>query len=830
MSGSITGRQIYAVDHTSLEGGAAGTAEVSAYDAARGLVFILGAGGVDALDLQTGALRFSLAGADVLTAPSAGGTSVAVHGDLLAVSYEGAEDGVKGTVALYTLAADGTGAAFVASISVGATPDQISFTPDGRRLLVAIEAEPNTNYTDNDPAGTLGDAPGGVMVINTDAGSEGYLDAEFLGFEGFDAGTLRAAGVRIKEGATAAADLEPEYIVTSADGTRAYVAMQENNAIGVLDLTTNNWLGVYGLGYKDHSVEGNGIDPSNEDGGIDIRTVPVRGLYMPDGMASFEMGGKTYLVTANEGDAREYDAYEDVARVKDLVLDETAFGGAEAVALLQQDENLGRLNVSAVDGDIDGDGDIDVLYSLGARSMSIWEASDTGITQVWDSGDMLEQILAADFEDLLDDGRSDDKGPEPESVKLATVNGDLYAFLALERSDAMMMFRIDAPDQVSYAGTVATGGDAPEVIGIIADAFGGPILISPNEGDGVTTAIRLTIPLHGDGEGNTLRGTTGDDMLFGGAGNDLLIGSIGQDRLDGGEGFDVLVFEGLTRGDVAFERDEDGGIEAVTWTDAAGSHRTAVTGMESIRFLDGSIEFSGQTAAAAVEGLYRGLLGREGDLEGRSFWLERVEAGGSFVEIADSMLASEEGESALLLSDAGFLAQFYDAVLGREADAAGLAFWTAALAGGSSRAEIAAGFVTSNEARGLSVEAGLAIADLDSAWIGWSFAALLGRDIDLAGLASFRGAAEHVGRVTLLEGMTASLEFRNGLGALGDAGFVAGLFQSALGRAADAEGLAFFVAALEDGASRAEVAAEILGSAEARPFYLAMVETGVALI
>jgi DNA-binding beta-propeller fold protein YncE len=836
MSGSLSGTPVYQVDNSTLAGGAAKGAEVSVYDAARGLIFILGPDGVDALDVATGALRFSLPASDAIEGDSIGGTSVAVHGNLLAVSFEGAENGLAGTIAFYDLAADGMGATHIRSIAAGATPDQLTFTPDGGKLLVAIEGQPNTNYTDNDPAGTLGDAPGGVMVIDTaDAAGASYLSQSFLGFEGFDADTLRDAGVRIKAGATAAQDLEPEYITVAADGTKAYVTLQENNAVAVLDLVTGTYTGVYGLGSKDFSLTGNGIDPSNEDGGVNIRQVPVRGLYMPDGIANFEFGGKTYLVTANEGDAREYDAYEDTTRVKDVVLDEASFGGAAAVAALQQDEDLGRLTISSVDGDTDGDGDIDVLYALGGRSMSIWSVDEAGISQVWDSGDMIESILATQFPDLLNDGRSDDKGPEPESVKLGTVDGVLYAFLALERSDSVMAFRIDGPDRVSYAGLIETGAAEPEVISFIPDAPGGPLLIAPNEGDGITTAIRVHFPVNGSEVADTLRGTGGSDTIFGLGGNDLIIASGGTDRVDGGAGHDLLRFEALALGDVSLSRNEGGAITGIGWTDAAGTHATAITNVETLSFVDATISFSGDTVVAAVEGLYRGLLGRAGEVAGRSFWVDAVQHGDTdLAGVAAAILASGEGMAATGgASNAAFLDGLYENALFRAADAGGRAFWSAALDRGETRAEVAAEFLGSQEAQqdpGGVASQGLVVVDGEAARIGWAFEALMGRSIGLTELVSLRSEAEHVDGTVLLGRILDSQEFSTGLGAQDDAGFLAGLYDGVLHRAGDAEGLAFFTGELAAGTARGVVVEQFLASAEAKPFELAIATNGVDLL
>ncbi|MEO1654025.1 MAG: CHRD domain-containing protein, partial [Bacteroidota bacterium] len=142
-----------------------------------------------------------------------------------------------------------------------------------------------------------------------------------------------------------AQDLEPEYIATN--NTTAYVACQENNAFAIVDINTATVTDIVALGTKDHSLPGNEIDPSDRDSGINIANWPVKGFYMPDAIASFEINGQTYIVSANEGDGRDYDAFSDEDRVKDLTLDPMAFPDA---ATLQEDENLGRLTVSTADG------------------------------------------------------------------------------------------------------------------------------------------------------------------------------------------------------------------------------------------------------------------------------------------------------------------------------------------------------------------------------------------------------------------------------------------------------------------------------------------------
>lgn len=465
-------------DHTAA--GAATSAESVAWAAGAGLVLVVGPAGLDALDADTGALRFSLPSASLGVAVGTG-NGVAVSGGAVAVTYDGPTPGSPGTVALYALDAGGAGAALRATIPVGVVPDMAVFTPDGARLLVAIEGEPTDDYAL--------DPPGGVAIIDV---ASATLTGT-AGFGGFDTAALRAAGVRLTgpAGTTAATDLEPEYIAVASDGTRAFVSLQENNALGVLDLTATPpaFAAVLPFGLKDHSVPGQGLDASDRDGGVNVATRPVQGLYMPDAIATFERDGRRYVVTANEGDTRDRGTYQDSARAGTLTLDAAAFPDAAA---LQADAALGRLLVSTRDGDPDGDGAYEALVSFGARSLSIFEVTPGGLVRTYDSGDLIERTLAAEAPALLPDSRSDDKGPEPEQVTLGTVDGQLYAFLGLERSNANMAFRIDAPDRVTYAGTIATPGDAAPEVSAFGAIGGAPALFVANEGSGTTRAYALS--------------------------------------------------------------------------------------------------------------------------------------------------------------------------------------------------------------------------------------------------------------------------------------------------------------------------------------------------
>jgi YVTN family beta-propeller protein len=245
-----------------------------------------------------------------------------------------------------------------------------------------------------------------------------------------------------------------------------------------------------------------------EEAGIDVSDTPVYGQFMPDAIASFEGGdGKTYYVIANEGDDRDdflpgfLDGFEESTRVKDLDLDPGAFPDAD---LVQQDEALGRLGVSQAPGnagDIDGDGDIDMLLAYGARSFSILDENGQ---IVFDSGSHIEQFIALGGlydEDsntgLLDDGRSDNKGPEPEGVTIGHFGDSVLAFIAIERGGGgVMVYDVTDPAAVEFVQYLRDIRDiSPEGLAYVKaedSPTGEAVLFVANEVTGTVSAYELT--------------------------------------------------------------------------------------------------------------------------------------------------------------------------------------------------------------------------------------------------------------------------------------------------------------------------------------------------
>jgi hypothetical protein len=356
---------------------------------------------------------------------------------------------------------------FLKDVKVGAMPDMVTFNHAGTRVITANEGEPNAAYT-NDPDGS-------VSIINISAGVTNLNQSNvtaitFTSYNGTEA-TLKSQGIRIfGVSGIASKDFEPEYVSVSPDDTKAWVTLQENNAVVEVNLLNNTISSLKSLGTKDFSQTGNGgADMSNLTRGINIANFPVKGFYMPDAIASYSVAGNTYYITANEGDARAYTGLNEEQRVSAMNLDPIKFPNP---ADLKNNYVLGRLQCTNKSGDSDNDLDIDTIYCYGSRSFSIWNATNGNL--VYDSKDDLEQITAANSYSVLFNAsnttatakdRSDDKGPEPEGVAIGKIGSATYAFIALERIGGVMVYDVTNPNNpvyVTYANNRSALTNGPD--------------------------------------------------------------------------------------------------------------------------------------------------------------------------------------------------------------------------------------------------------------------------------------------------------------------------------------------------------------------------------
>ena len=460
--------------------------------------------------------------------------SVAVRADGLGVvAVENVPKTGAGWIVFFDAAGSGSA---LGAVRVGALPDMVTFSPDGSTIIVANEGEPADDYS-VDPEGTVSliAAPQTVAAAPQSA----VRTADFREFEVGGSLTLpddvRIFGGRQDAGTgtpefPVAENLEPEYATFSANGATAWVSLQEANAIAVVDTANARVTGILPLGTVNRmSVP---IDASDADGAIDIRSWPVLGMYQPDTIASYEVDGENLVVTANEGDSRDWTAYSEVARVEDLGADglapvcDDAFGGVlgsgevpETLDGLVAEQALGRLNITTATGLSDDASCYEELYTYGSRSFSIWDADGA---QVFDSADAFEQLVASVEPEFFNsshtessfDGRSDDKGPEPEGLALGEIDGRTYAFIGFERVGGIAAFDISDPEAVKLAAYVnnrnfaasvdddpaalAVAGDlGPEGLRFIAAAdspTGTPLVAVGNEVSGTTTLFEVRVP------------------------------------------------------------------------------------------------------------------------------------------------------------------------------------------------------------------------------------------------------------------------------------------------------------------------------------------------
>ena len=487
---------------TSFSNGTAGTnsAEIVAFDEDVDRLYIANsiASKLDIVNFSNPALPVLIT--SISTTPYGNINSVVAHDSIVALAIENSNPQLNGFVVFLDYNGN-----FLKQVTVGAMPDMITFNKNYTKILTANEGEPNASYT-VDPEGS-------VSIIDLTPGIANLTNANVttIGLSAYNGQqvALVAQGIRIfSTSATVAQDLEPEYITISDDNTKAYVGIQEANALLTIDLTNNTIISLAALGYSSYGTgSNNALDASDQSGAILITgDLPIKGAYMPDALSFGTIGGQGYIFTANEGDSREFGTVIDANRINSTTftnLDPIAFPDG---SILKNSKFLGRLSALKYSGDTDGDGDYDELHVMSGRSFSIRNATTGAL--VYDSKDLIEQIIAnhptfaAIFNASNSTGtpslknRSDDKGPEVEGIYFQTINGKPYVFLALERVGGVMVFNVAnplSPVFVAYRNNRSTTLSGPDLgaEGIVTI----PAAISPNGNDIVILANEVSSTL-----------------------------------------------------------------------------------------------------------------------------------------------------------------------------------------------------------------------------------------------------------------------------------------------------------------------------------------------
>lgn len=457
-------------------------------------------------------------------------TSIALSEDLLVVAVPADAKAENGYVLIYT-GVSSIAPTLLKAVEVGNLPDMVTFTPDGSKILVANEGEPSGDYT-VDPEGTVAviDVIDGIpadsaTMLDFTAYNSQKTELINMGMHFPNPSGRTINGVTINT--SVAQDLEPEYITTSND--MAYVTLQENNGLAVIDLNTLA-MNVVGLGFKDWA---NLSIDVQENGAVSFgKYEGLYGVYMPDTIAMYSWKGADFLLTANEGDAREYFISEDMSEeeceaaggqdwddgeclafTEEIKIKKLDAEPGSALEALQMNGDADDLRVTSALGDADGNGLYEAAYSYGARSFTIWDQN--GLV-VFDSGDDFERITASLYQAAFNNGddenegdsRSENKGPEPEALTVGQVGERTFAFIGLERMGGIFVYDITNPYDAFFVEYVnnrdvteglqvgdAIGDLAPEsllFIGSDQSPTGAPVLIVGNEVSGTVAVYSVT--------------------------------------------------------------------------------------------------------------------------------------------------------------------------------------------------------------------------------------------------------------------------------------------------------------------------------------------------
>jgi len=420
-------------------------------------------------------------------------------------------------------------------IEVGALPDHVSISPNGKYAIVANEGEPTNYCLTNGKLPETTDPLGSISIINLSSKTPTAQTIDFKSFAARKNAITYAGGRIFGPNATVEQDIEPEYASFSADSAYAYVTLQENNSIATVEVATGTIVNILGLGVKNHNVYNNGLDSSDRDNVINIEKRNIQGMYLPDAIATVDAGGSTYMVTANEGDAREYacllggtDATkleaEDprFADVADTTVDST-FKGSSVAGRMKVTQfspaNVGGTIVTSATK-------VSNAFSFGTRSFTVWKNNLTdgvfGADLVFDSGDAIERIIAQERPRYFNadwnttngfinaaESRSASKGPEPEGLAIGKAYGRTWMVLALERDSGLMLYDITNPVKPmfrQYLNTSIPGGDiilgtagdvSPEgVLFLEADQSptGKPMVVVSYELSGSVAFFEVTAP------------------------------------------------------------------------------------------------------------------------------------------------------------------------------------------------------------------------------------------------------------------------------------------------------------------------------------------------
>lgn len=442
-------------------------------------------------------------------------TSVAVDtvNDYIAVTLEASDYRLNGQVIL--LDYDGN---LLQHYETGVQPNMVTFTKDGKKMLTSNEGEPRKGYG----SGTT-DPAGSVTIIDLSKETDA---ATTVGFDAFDSTTLseeycilfnKVSGKIL----SAAADLEPESIAVNDAGTKAYVCLQDANAIATLDLTTNTFTEIQSLGFTDHADSANAIDLIS-DGGYEPNTYEnVYGVPMPHSISTYEIDGATYIVTANEGNVRKYNTFTNEKSTTTLTAVETLINEDTGDETAITAKNVHTLNPTYTAGLLEGteeDGSDTPVYLFGSRSFSIYDAESMSL--VYDSGCAFEEKIAEHLPANFNctnisnkvDGASAVRGPEPKDITIGTIDSRTYAFISLEGVGGIIVYDITDPNSPEYINYINSRDFTSTIKGDVSP--NGLTFITANHSNNELPMILAAFDVSGTVAGYSITGEAAQEAMI----------------------------------------------------------------------------------------------------------------------------------------------------------------------------------------------------------------------------------------------------------------------------------------------------------------------------
>lgn len=367
-------------------------------------------------------------------------SSITSHNNSMAISFPG--EGKESLIHLYTFS---DSLVLNRELKTCSNLDMITFTPNGEFIVGACEGTPRDDFKI--------DPEGGILLLSMKSLNN---SPEILRFNHLDSLKLLANGVRKSGPSSFFASLEPEYVTISEDSKKAWVSLQENNAMAKVDLKKKEITDIFPLGALDHRLPENAIVISSKKE-IKRKPLPVLGLRQPDGIAYYSFGDNPYILTANEGADMDYSVWKDGVKWEKRLEGEKLDPSKVSLTSFQDSKKFKLAKDECIRNK---KGECVAFYSFGSRSISIFDGKSGKL--LWDSGNLLEkkmEVVAPSYfnwnskkNKVKVNARSSSKGIEPENVTIGQIGSKMYAFVALERMSGIAVFQLFNQKMPQYRG------------------------------------------------------------------------------------------------------------------------------------------------------------------------------------------------------------------------------------------------------------------------------------------------------------------------------------------------------------------------------------------